>query len=91
MKDKKEEENERTLNLSERHYVPFVDVCSFVLEVDGIQLDDGDVMRFWLGSADHWSVSEEVVKAVERVRTGACEDENSYKDLNVLKIMVQNG
>ena len=90
MKAKKEEENERTLNLSDRHYVPFVEACSFALEISDIQLNHESVMRFWLGSADHWSVSEEVAKAVERVRTGACEDENSYKDLNVLKIMVQN-
>lgn len=92
MKNENENESkdEKTLKVNDRHCAPFLDAAVFIDEVHGSRIGDAPMMRFWLAAADHWVVVEEVTNALSRVSNGECKNENAYKDLNILKLMIKN-
>ena len=90
MKTKEEINDEKTLKVNDRHCAPFLDAAVFIDEVHGSRIGDEPMMRFWLAAADHWVVVEEVTNALSRVSNGEYKNENAYKDLNVLKLIIKN-
>ena len=90
MKSENESKDEKTLKVNDRHCAPFLEASAFVNEVHRSRIGDEPMMRFWLAAADHWVVVEEVTNALSRVSNGEYKNENAYKDLNVLKLIIKN-